>query len=272
MNKKIISLGILFVMFVAILSSCKNDNKNDKPNDIKIEDEVKEFVYPIPTPFEITQMLQNSGTAFVIDLTNKQDNLELYMTEKSKALNLGVYGADLSYTSTYNKPQETRELLACTKKLTDELGISSMFNQNLVDRVENNMENQDSLYKIVTESYYDTFKFLNNNGKGATSVIVLAGGWIEGIFLATQLASMSMDKASIMQGLAEQKMTAKSILPLLNEYKDNSDVAEVIPLVEELKTVFDKVESTEEGLVMTEEVFEELLTTAEKLRNEIIKG
>ncbi len=267
MKKNILSLGMLLVFFVVLFSSCNPES--DKPDDIDIVEEVDEFVYPIPTPFEITQMLENSGTAFIIDLTNNKENAKSYFSEKSKALNLGVYGADLSYTSTYNMTQETRELLACSRILTDGLEISSMFNESLVGRVEENLENKDSLYKIVSESYYDTFGFLNNNGKGEISVIILAGGWIEGIYLATQLASMSMEQEQILLGLAEQKITVNSLIPLLENYKDNKDVAEVLDLVKQFKEIFDKVEQKDEALFMNEDTFNELLTLAEEIRAEI---
>jgi len=269
MKKNILSLGILFAIFVVLLSSCDSKN-NDKPNDISIVDEVDEFVYPIPTPFEMTQMLQKSGTSFIMDLTNNKENAKLYFSEKSKALNLGVYGADLSYTSTYKQIQETRDLLDCSKTLTDGLEISSMFNKNLVSRVEENLENQDSIYKIVSESYYDTFGFLNNNGKGEISVIVLAGGWIEGIYLGTQLASLSPEKSVILLGLAEQKITLNSLIPLLENYKDTKDVAEVLDMIKQFKTIFDKIVQKDDQLFMTEEVFTELFELAIEIRKEIV--
>jgi len=270
MKKNILSLGMLLAIFVVLLSSC-DPKDNDKPTDIDIVDDVDEFVYPIPTPFEMTQMLEKSGASFIMDLTNSKENAESYFSEKSKALNLGVYGADLSYTSTYNQTQETRELLNCSKILTDGLEISSMFNKNLVERVEENLENQDSLYKIVSESYYDTFGFLNNNGKGEISVIVLAGGWIEGIYLGTQLASLNQENnAAILLGLAEQKITLNSLIPLLENYKDNKDVAEVLDMVKQFKTVFDKVEQKDDQLFMSDEVFTELFNLVTEIRKEVV--
>ncbi len=271
MKKTILSIGMSIIFIVTLMTSCTScDEKNDT-GDIHIEDEVEEFVYPIPTPFEITQMVESSGTAFIIDLINEKANADSYFSEKSRALNLGVYGADLSYTSTYNKTQETRELLACSKKLTDALDISSMFNQNIVSRVESNLENRDSLYKIVSESYYDTFGFLNRSGKGAISVMVIAGGWIEGVFLATQLGSMSIESEQILSGLAEQKITANSLIPILENYKENKDVVEVLGLINQLKVVFDKVEQKDDQLYMSQEVFKELSELVKKIRTEIVK-
>ncbi len=269
MKKNILSLGMLLAIFVVLLSSC-DPKDNDKPNDINIVDDVDEFVYPIPTPFEMTQMLENSGASFIIDLTNKKENAELYETEKSKALNLGIYGTDLSYTSTYNQTQKTKDLLACSRILTDALDISPMFNKSLVIRIEENLENKDSLYKIVSESYYDTFGFLNNNGKGEISVMVLAGGWIEGLYLGVQLASLSSQKDAIMLGLAEQKITLNSLIPLLENYKDNKDVAEVLDMVKQFKVLFDKVEQKDDQLFMSEELFEEIFKLATEIREGIV--
>ena len=269
MKKTIFNIGVSLIFALIIFAGCKTDN-NNKPNDIVIADEVENFVYPIPTPFEITQMIEQSGAAYIADLMNPTGKVDEYFSEKSQALNLGVYGADISYSSTYNNASHTREILACSKKLSDNLGISTMFKQKLITRVENNIENQDSLYKIVSESYYDTFNFLNQNGKGSIAVIILAGGWIEGVYLSTQAALLSENKDNIVQGIAQQKFTVNALIPLLENYKENTDVVEILTLIKEFQEIFNKVEQKDDDLYISPELFDELLKFTEKARTEIV--
>ncbi|NJO88699.1 MAG: hypothetical protein HC831_06840, partial [Chloroflexia bacterium] len=57
------------------------------------------------------------------------------------------------------------------------MDIQTPYNEDLSARIEANIENKDSLYDILTSSFKNTFEYLNDNGKGAISVMVLAGGW-----------------------------------------------------------------------------------------------
>ena len=145
MKQKTLSL-LASMLFAAVFSimiiSCgngSNDQQNDESNSI-VETTVIEkadiLVYPLPTPLEVTDMLNRAGAAYILDIANRPDNVAKYFTEMSKALNLGVYGADLSYASTYNKTQETNNYLACTITLRDGLAIETPFNIGMLERVE----------------------------------------------------------------------------------------------------------------------------------------
>jgi len=197
--------------------------------------------YPLPTPFEITQMLNQSGAGYIYDLSNEIANVDKYETEKAKALNLGIYGADLSYANTYNQTQETWLFVDCAKKLTGELQIPDVFDQATVDNIKANLANKDTLYQIITKTFYLTFDRLNKNERGSISVMVLAGGWVEGMYLSTQLAKTAQNKDQIVKELATQKAVYERLLTLLDQYKDNADVADVVAELTKLKVVFDKV-------------------------------
>jgi len=270
--KKLTAIFTLLIFLAITFNSCKNENStNNKVDDINISDEINHLVYPVPTPFEATKMLEKSGAAYIVDLTNSTENADKYFTEKSKALNLGVYGADLSYTSTYNKAQDTRKFLIVSKKITEDLGLTSMFDDALLDRLEQNIENKDSLYKIVSDSYYDTFNKLNDNQKGTVAVMILAGGWIESLYLVSQLASLSENKSDIIKNLAQQRITSSTLLPLLQNYKDNADVAEIIVEIQKIKAIFDKLQIVDDEFVMNDAQFLELSKTIAEIRTKIVQ-
>ncbi len=247
MKQKTLSLlvSVLFVAtFSVILISCGNESNDQQNNEADTNDEttvvqkVEELVYPLPTPLEVTEMLNNAGASYILDLANRPENADKYFTEMAKAINLGVYGADLSYSSTYNKTQETNNYLACTIKLRDGLSIETPFNANLLDRVEANIDNQDSLYVILKHSFHETFEYLNENGKGAVSVMILAGGWIEGLYLSTELALLTDDNTEILKGIANQKHTLKTLIPLIETYKENENVSEILKELKDIEAIY----------------------------------
>ena len=158
--------GLTGPLFIAIIllsfSACKNQKSSRPgaqeeavPGRAESKDDVIREVsdYPLPTSFEVTTLLVDAGASYILDLCNRVENVNKYINLKSKALNLGVYGADLSYSATYKQTQETMQYLDASAKLIDELQIGS-FDKDLVDKVEANIDNVDSLITLISDSFY----------------------------------------------------------------------------------------------------------------------
>ncbi len=177
--------------------------------------------YPIPTSVEVVEMLQRAGAPYILGISNSASNVDRYFTEKKKALNLGVYGADLSYAGTYEMNQEIMKYLQVCKRLIDELNISTSFNQGFVQRVERNLENKDSLINIVSESFYDTYVFLTDNQRDDLALLVMTGSWIEGIYLTSQIAIGARDNSEITDIILRQSDPLERLLALLDEHEDD---------------------------------------------------
>jgi hypothetical protein len=233
------------------------------------ETKVKRIDYPIPTPVEVTTMLNKAGASYVSGLPNPVENADSYITEASKALNLGVYGTDLSYACTYNNAQQINLYLEKFHKLTEDLGVKSLVNQKIVQRVEQNISNLDSMHAIISNSYYDTFDYLNENDKGDVSVLVLAGGWIEGLYISTQLAKSAMDKEEMLKGITEQKSSFNELLALTRAYKEENEAVEDI--YQDLISLEDIFDSMTAGEPISEEKLDVLSEKIEIIRNEIIQ-
>ncbi len=177
--------------------------------------------YPIPTSVEVVQMLNRAGAAYILGISNPAANVDNYFTEYSKALNLGVYGADLSYAATYEMHQDIRKYLQVCKQLIDELNITTTFNQVFVQRVERNLENKDSLIAIVSESVYDTYLFLTENRRDDLSLLVMTGSWIEGMYLTSQIAIGARDNTEITDIILAQDEPLEKLLELLDDHEDD---------------------------------------------------
>lgn len=265
---------ILYILVASLLIftfSCKKEHKQTK--DIVLDSTDQELVYPLPTPFEVTQMLQNSGTPYNLGLTNKLTKVDSYNSEKAEALNLGVYGADLAYAATYNQTQATRDILLAEKKLAVNLNISNVLDRKILDRIEQNIQNQDSLYKIVNNTFIKTFNELNKQSQGATAFLVITGAWVEVVYIATQIAITSSDKSILVYKIAEQKYNINTLIPLLQKYKnDNKDISYALKIAMNFKKIFDKIQVDDGGnLIVDNATFEELSNYAQKARTDIIK-
>ncbi len=265
---------LLVAVFALNFVGCKPvDKKKGEGQTMKpllkkaIEKEVKDVVYPLPTTFELTSMLNRIGADYILGLSNSSENADKYFTEKARALNLGVYSADLSYASTYQRKQETMLFLKASKSLIDKLEITSAYNATLVAEVENNLDDKDQLVKVITNSFYDTYEFLNKNGKGNLSLMVVSGSFIEGLYIATHISDNTYANPEIVKVIFDQKVILEKLLEVLAPEAKDANVASLITDLTGLKASYDKIVNGS----MTEKQLNEIATSVAKLRDGIVQ-
>lgn len=258
-------IAILAVMFVVSCGSKQAKQAEDSSMTTKEEAFKSVTKYPIPTAFEVIKLLNKAGATYILSINNPVENVDKYIATKSKALNLGVYGADLSYASTYQMKQETMNYLKVSKKMIDDLQITSAFNVEFAQRVEKNIDNKDSLIQIISNSFYDTYEFLVNNGKDNTSLLVMTGSWIEGLYLTTQIAIVSKNGEDFLKIIANQKEPLNKLVELMKPYETDKDIAE---MTQELKPLVD-VYATVGNDQITKEQFEQILKLITDVRTKV---
>ncbi len=215
--------------------------------------EAKEVFYSLPSPLETAMLVKSAGAGYNEDLLNPIDNATKYSTNKSMALNLGIYTCDLSFASLYDQTQASIDYMNAAKKMADGLGILDAISQESIDRLEENINNRDVIMDIISETFMNSSSYLEENDRTAIAAIVLVGGWVEGLYLATQMvpdtATLATNK--LVQRIVDQKLSLNIILRLLNNNKDNADVQEIIKDVEALKSIYDKIPMTASEKVTT---------------------
>ncbi|MDX2429309.1 MAG: hypothetical protein QNK35_00155 [Bacteroides sp.] len=271
-TRTVLSLPGMFFALLIVLWSCNTSKQkqtdSSESSDVK---STKEAViedlsgYPIPTSFEITQLIYEAGAPYILPLSNDPEKASSYITKKDQALNLGVYGADLCYASTYMMKQGTMLFLEASKTLLDEMGVSTAFNADYATRVENSLDDRDSLIMIVSESFYDTWKYLVGNKQDVLARLVVCGSWIEGIYIAANIAQTSKEPAAFLQILAKQKGSLNKIIATLEPIKDAEEVKDVIKGLYALQGIYEGV-----GDTLTEEQLENLFEQIESLRSAIV--
>ena len=248
-------------IFIALaVISCKsgpkdsNDTSKQGVESLISKEKVIEEVtgYPIPTSFEVTTMINEAGSPFIIGLVNSTENVDNYFSMKDKAVNLGIYSADLSYVATYIMKQETMHYLETSKRLIDELEITSAFNRNYIQRVESNIDNRDSLIHIISESFYDTYAYLHKNEQDVTSVLIVSGSWIESIYITSQIIIVSQDKQPYIDILLKQEKSLDQLLKVVEPVKDDENIGIFTTGLTNLKSAYEAIgdEATGEQLMI----------------------
>lgn len=260
-------LGVFVILAMVSCGGGAKQAENEKVAETKEQAFESVTKYPIPTAFEVVKLLNKAGASYILSINNPVENVDKYFTEKSKALNLGVYGADLSYASTYQMKQETMNYLNVSKKLIEDLQITSAFNKDFAERVESNLDNKDELIQIITDSFYDTYEFLVNEGKDNISLLVMTGSWVEGLYITTQISLVSQNNEDFIKIIANQKDPLNKLFELMQPAADDAAVAEVMEQLKPLKAIFDSIESEN----LTPEQFEQIEKEVAKVRETIIK-
>jgi hypothetical protein len=193
----------------------------------------------IPAQSETMGLLNDAEARYNPKYLNPIENTSKYSSVKSRALNLGVYGIDLGVTNIFDQTQESMLYLKCTNKMATSLGISGAFDENMSSRIDASSDNKDSLLAIITESYRNADNYLQENGQAGVSSLMVAGGWIEGLFVACQIAASTNNEA-IMDKIGGEKPTLENLISLLDSYKSETDgVTDVLADLNELKIIYD---------------------------------
>lgn len=238
------------LLLLTLLFACSDDTKleNDSANlesipQIELSEHLKMDsgevrMFTMPTPLQIATTLK---------LLNVEYNDQILLPEyggiyKSKvelALGLGAYVVDMGYTTVYNNYQKSINYGHDVQQIMEKLNISHYINKSLVERFQKNIDNQDSLCQIILSTYSEAHSYFNQDeGLG---LLILTGGYIEGLFLATQNISNQkwVDESSNL--IIQQKLFLDNFILLLEGYSENSKIKSVVVDLNQLETSFDKI-------------------------------
>jgi hypothetical protein len=299
------SSGLLMVVLIVtiILAGCKSGGNKAPKEDLTVavptdntavyEDikQAERIFNALPSPLESAMLIKSAGARFDESLLNPVGSVNKYVTNKSMALNLGIYTCDLSFASLYEQTQLIIDYMNAAKKMADGLGILKAIEQSTIDRLEENINNSEVIMEIVSETFMNSNSYLEDNGQPAIAAMTLVGGWFEGLYISTQLVDMKEFNGNKLVGrIIDQKLSIDILISLLATSKGDPAVDELIAQVNKLKVVFDKIKITtspvrpefdqssnttvlksEVQTDMTPEVFLELSKTVGEIRNSFVK-
>lgn len=252
-----------------------------------IESPVSETFFQVPSPGEMLtfiKMVGGKGATKNVSFLNPADNQKNYNDTKSKALNFGIYSCDLSYCSIFEIGSEALKYFKSVKVMGDQIGVSTAIKPEILKRLEANIGTPDSLAVITDDIYFSSFETLEDSKQGPTLALVVAGGWIESLFIATQLSKYEAN-SPVVERLADQKYTLENLIEFLKKHEADPNVAAVKADFESLLAEYNKITEKEAGdvkankdskakvmsggtqLVMSEEVYKGIVEKVKSIRN-----
>lgn len=254
MNVRTLFRLFSLIIFVFILS-CKSGTKTKKEKinydsiDLSKKGEYVSILdtageglpifYNMYLSVEMSSLFQASGTVFEPDLLNPTEKVSEYLTSSKRAINLGVYAVDLSYSRVLDQVEIAGQYFNAMEKISQELGIPSEFFHNSAKRFDRNISDKDSLIQIANEVYVATDNYLKENERYDAAVLIIMGGWTEAIHIACNVAIES-ENIDILERLAEQKFSLQNLITILTPHKNDEVVAAYLAKLEKLQAKFNR--------------------------------
>jgi hypothetical protein len=257
------------------------------------EEAIADIVQNIGSPVEIAAIMQALQVPFSAEYLASTRGADRLSTNYQKAVMLGIYGADLGYLNIYEKTGNSVDVLSTIKRLADGLRVGQFFDFETIKRLSVSKSNLDSLLFLSVSSYNEIDRYLRDNGRGSVSALMIAGVWIEGQYLATQVVTNYPDRV-LRNRIGEQKIVLGDLLMLLRPYRQSSaEYGSLYDMMEQITEAYGPVNISyrlaepetveqdgrlvmiqhEESIVeMSDEQLVEITGISKEVRNKLISG
>jgi hypothetical protein len=246
----------------------------------------------ISSPIETAAVIKGLKIPFNKDLIATTDYAENFNTNFAKALGLGMYGCDLGYLNMYGKTSMVLNYISTIRSLADGIQVGQFFDFSTLKRLATNNENIDSLVLISQQSMTRIDNYLRENNRSNLSVVIVAGVWIEGLYISSMVTQETNHKR-MRETVGEQKEIIGPLMILMNNYRKDPNMARLIENFEEIKSLYSNVKITSEvgeptavevngvltikpndtqNIDMSDETLKKIITKVQEIRNKLLKG
>ncbi len=237
----------LLVLLAAVLGGCGGAGGEKAPGGHLViggdphADPVASL-YQMPTPNELFSLVRDMAGDGHRRLLSPAANADRYVTRKARALNFGIYSTDLVYASYFKLNVEVARYYLTAKKLAEGLGLARAFTDADFVRLEANLARGDSLEVISNEAYMRAYEQLQNEEMGSTLMLVLAGGWVESMYLVIRQIESFGPSEVLLARVAEQKVTMEHLIQMMGPFSHDPDVSGVYQRLAEIQAIYDGID------------------------------
>ena len=221
--------------FEPTFSTYKADSSDTKTAPLKIE-----IFYGLLTPVEICVIFNRLGVIYSNTILNPTSNKDLYMSIAKASVNTGIYGVDMGYLKMFGVGQEMIDYMMAIRSMSNKLGVPDNYLTDPINRIESDISDPDTIMVLMNSSYYKIEDHLRAGGRESTAGLMVMGGWIEAMYIATQLLyNPEKPDPEVVQKIAEQKYTLNTLLSFMKNYYDDPVVVYYTKKLKFLNNYFD---------------------------------
>lgn len=287
---------LILVFALLILTACgQRQSESQKAEEFDVgvgelqisPESMNEIIQNMASPIELAAQISSLDIPFSSDKLINPDHFSTSASSIRLAHNLGTLNADLGFLIMYEKTGDAMNYLSGIIELAEALQIGHLIDVAAIQNLATIGFNLDSLIFISVNSFNNMDDYLHETGRSSLSAMMIAGVWMEGMFLSTQMAAQNNNE--ILRSLiGEQKLVLMDLLLILNSYKEEKEIADLINDLEIMKDVFDEVKITYEveqpktiekdgmlmvvqgessKVMMSDETLQKLIDVTQQIRN-----
>src|ERR1035437_7207388 len=193
----------------------------------------------IPSPGIVAKKLSAAKIGYNKDFLLSAGKRANYSTSYQKAIGVGAFGADIGMAVAQNQAQDALDDLDAVCKLSVELGISNAFDPGFSKKILANINKPDTLQAMLDKAFDKAERNLRSNQRVAASVLMVAGGWVEGLYTAIESVNAHSDGGEntkvIYNEISIHCHASEYVFQLLHQYKNNADCAKLLQEMEPAK-------------------------------------
>jgi hypothetical protein len=240
-----------------VLFSCQTPKSGSKSS---AEEQLSEFgkevnkVYPdLGSPGEIAMLIEMTGADYVPDLVADTANTEKYLgDEDMAALNLGLFTADLAYTTSFQQRDQSLATLKSCQTLANDLGVGVTYLASLMKYYDKEVEHKDSILMFLEQKTGTIKEDLSEKSKQRLYTAFVTGFVVENLHLATGIIQTYPDdllpddaKALVLREMIlivlESERNVNELITMVDEVLTDQDPRILYDELVDLKASFDKV-------------------------------
>ena len=255
--RKICIFIFLGVGIVFMLNSCESCNRNQNNSnqksitvdlsDLAIDSTfavlAEKVFYSIPTPIAMSMLIKDLGIAWNVDLLHNPTNASKYLDNRKMALNFGVYLTDFTYAGLYEQTSVALRYKSAIQQLIEGLGLQSAIDVNTLRLLEENINDKGQLLRIISDTYASCSDFLNESDRQWLAFSILAGGWVESMYIATNSLDINLlqNEKKINQLIINQISSFEEIWQAMSKMKEIPEINNLMKEMSELAQLFDTI-------------------------------
>ena len=255
MKMKLLFILGFFVVFTLV--QCKTEKKAEKEQPIETEEaqgfgDEEQVVYMLPSPDEIFNEIFIEDIELKPEFVNPSTNATNYVDIKSQSVNLGIYIADFAYLSAIDDSADELEYLRIIRDLMDKVNLYGIVDEEMLDRINNNLMVKDSLDRISQELYYKMSRTLENSDRNNILVLISTGAIVEALYLAVNNIDFN-NSGEVIQKILDQKFVFDNYYEFASHYSDDIYVKTVLSELTAIRDMFDHLDFKESDIKVTKD-------------------
>ncbi len=265
-------LVVVIILAAAGSYSCRNRGESKKAKEVNrmelqaLENKIEENVYPLPTSAEVIKKLTDMDLGYILGSTNTPENSRNYVESYNRSVNIGVYGADLSYATLYNMQQDVIDYLSAIRTLALEQNLSKIYDESLYDRIKANFDNRDTLVYILTGAFDRTYAYMVDAGQANLAMLMVGGAWVEGMYLTLAVSESGGHLSGFESVLLDQKKSFELFEELAEPHSEDPLVSRLLGTMQPVREFYAGI-----GTSLTFEDIEAMKVAVNAIRSELIK-